>query len=224
MQARLPLLLGLCLGIQLFAAETTEPKPFTVASSAPRSVAVSLVIPADHALVTLHSAGDGKLSSGGGDEGRDPLDAVARKATETGRYRVVRGALVSGEWNDQILQQSFGGSRSDLGLLVPLKGESEDRATVRAEVSQWLDSLRLPPRSRCEIRSVSLALQEPEKYRSSLLRAIGKDLRKTRADLGTGGAVQVEGLEGPVLLRSVDDRRVEAFVKYRLTVTVAPEP
>lgn len=220
----LALILGLILGIRLMAAEPAEQKPLAVASSGPRLVAVGLVIPADCALVTIHSPSDGKWSSGGGDEGRDSLDAVARKAAETGRYRVLRGALASGQWNDQTLLHQFGRIRSDLALLVPLKGESEDGVTARAEVIQWIDSLRLPPRSRCEVGSVRLAVEDPERYRSQLLRAIGKDLRKARTDLASLGAAQVEGLEGPVEVRSVDDRRVEAFVKYRLTVTVGAEP
>jgi len=45
------------------------------------------------------------------------------------------------------------------------------------------------------------------------------DIRKTRQALSSVGKTQVAGLEGAVLVRQTDDRNVEVFLDYSLSVT-----
>jgi hypothetical protein len=53
-----------------------------------------------------------------------------------------------------------------------------------------------------------------------LLGLLADEIKKTREALAPHGSVKVEGLEGSVLVRQADERNVELFLRYTLSITM----
>ena len=80
-------------------------------------------------------------------------------------------------------------------------------------------SLRLPGKAHCELGRLQLAVDNPEQYRSKLLNMITEEVKKTRQVMASEGTVKVDGLESSVMVRQADDRQVELFLNYSLSIT-----
>ena len=63
-----------------------------------------------------------------------------------------------------------------------------------------------------------MAVADPEQQRPKLLKMIAEDVHRTREAMGGKGNVSIGGLQGPVLVRQADDRNVELFINYWMTV------
>jgi hypothetical protein len=51
-----------------------------------------------------------------------------------------------------------------------------------------------------------------------LLKKISEDVAFLKTAIGKKGKAFIKGLERPVLVRQVDDRNVEVFIHYELTI------
>lgn len=109
-------------------------------------------------------------------------------------------------------------SRAQLILLVPFKTEGKDVFTAATDVQKLVESVEPPGEAHYELGDVQLAVDNPEKARPQLLRAIAQDVAKMKDLIGPVAKVTVSGLEGPVLVRQINDREVELFVDYSLAV------
>ena len=56
-------------------------------------------------------------------------------------------------------------------------------------------------------------------YRAKFVGQIAQEIKKTREAISSSGSVKVEGLESPVMVRQADDRNVELFLNYSLSIT-----
>ena len=63
-------------------------------------------------------------------------------------------------------------------------------------------------------------MEDPEQFRVKLLGLIAEEIKKTREALAPHGSVNVAGLESSVAVRQVDDRNVELFLSYTLSITL----
>jgi hypothetical protein len=103
-------------------------------------------------------------------------------------------------------------------LLYKLDGSENDALTGTAALRRVVENLKIASQVEVRIRSVSLAVDSPERQRERLLALIRESadaMRKTFA----ADAVTVGGLDGPVLVRQVDASTVELFIDYQLSVT-----
>jgi hypothetical protein len=103
---------------------------------------------------------------------------------------------------------------------VPLSKERDNIFSAGIEVARFVEGLKLPGKAKVELGNLQLAVENPEQYRSKLLAEIAQEIKRTREGLGAQGTVKVEGLESPVLVRQTDDRHVEVFLRYSLSVTM----
>jgi len=87
------------------------------------------------------------------------------------------------------------------------------------EAANFIETLQLPGKVRCESGRLQLAIDNPEQYRAKLLGLIAEEVRKTRDAISTKGSVRVEGLESSVMVRQADDKQVELFLFYSLSIT-----
>jgi len=62
-------------------------------------------------------------------------------------------------------------------------------------------------------------VDNPEQYRGKVLGQIAQEVQKTREAISANGSVKVEGLESSVMVRQADDRNVELFLNYSLSIT-----
>ena len=103
---------------------------------------------------------------------------------------------------------------------MPLSKERDNISSAGIEAARFVEGLRFPGKAKAEIGNLQLAVENPEQYRSKLLTAIAEEVKRTREAMAAQGAVKVKGLESPVLVRQTDDRHVEVFLRYSLSITM----
>lgn len=113
---------------------------------------------------------------------------------------------------------SGGSSEADLYLLVPFKDKDRDVFTCASLMRTFLDGITFPGKVKLKTGPLQLAADHPEQYRPVLLGMIAADIMKTKDTLQAGGKARVTGLEGPVLVRRLDDENIELFINYQLSV------
>jgi hypothetical protein len=194
-----------------------------VAVPEPKTVAVSLVLPADFVSVPVRIISDQKNTSIAYEETRQAIELVSKKTRE-GRFRMSMGVISlsqhqggygisSGSWNQPA-------AIAEIYLLVPFSKEGGNIFAAGVEAARFLETLTLPGKARLELGRLQLAVENPEQYRAKVLGLISEEVRKTRESMAQSGSVKVAGLEGPVRVRQADERNVELSLNYSLTVTI----
>jgi hypothetical protein len=198
--------------------------PFVVvAMPQPRTVAVAIAMPADFVSVPLNVISDQKNAALAYEESRQAIDLIAQKAKEGGQFRTSRGVvslsqhkssfgISSGSWTQPA-------AAAQLYLLVPFTKERDNIFGAGAEAARFVEALHLPGKVRCELGKLQLAVDNPEQYRAKVLGQIAQEVQKTREAISANGSVKVEGLESSVMVRQADDRNVELFLNYSLSIS-----
>ena len=195
-----------------------------VAVPEPRIVAVAMALPADFVSVPLRVISDQKNSALAYEESRQAVDMISKKVKENGEFRASAGVvslsqhksgfgISSGSWQRPA-------AATEIHLLVPLTKERDNIFAAGAEAARFVEALHLPGKARCELGGLELAVENPERYRTNLLGQIAQEIKKMREAMATQGSVKVEGLESSVLVRQADDRQVELFLNYSLSIAV----
>jgi hypothetical protein len=193
-----------------------------VALPQPKTVAVALAMPADLVLVPLNVISDQKNPALAYEELRQAIDFISQKVKEKGQFQFSRGVvslsqqknsfgISSGSWNQPA-------AAAEIYLLVPFTKERDNIFAAGAEAARFLESLHFPGKARCELGKLQLAVDNPEQHRAKVLGQIAQEIRKTRDAIGASGIVNLAGLEGPVMVRQADDRNVELFLIYSLSI------
>ncbi len=98
---------------------------FVIALSHPKTVAVSLPMPADYVSVQLRVSSDQKNAVAAHEESRQAIDAVVQKAKEGGQFKTTTGLVSLGQHASKFSMSSGSASSSPTGaevfLLVPLQ-------------------------------------------------------------------------------------------------------
>ncbi len=195
-----------------------------VAVAEPRTVPVSLVIPAEFVSVPIRVTSDQKNTALAYEESRQAIELITKKAKDGGRFRTSMGVvslsqrqggfgISSGSWNQPA-------ATAEIHLLVPLAKEGDNLFGAGAEAARFVEALSLPGKAHLELGVLQLAVENPEQHRTQLLGLLAAEIRKTREAMAAQGNVRVEGLEGPVLVRRLDERNVELFLGYKLSFTL----
>jgi hypothetical protein len=106
-----------------------------------------------------------------------------------------------------------------LAVRILWKIAAADHDTLDASVTlrQFADTFKPAGQAEIRLARLALAVESPERQRQRLLQLIGDSadaMKKTFA----ASAISIDGLEGPVLVRQVDDTQVELFIDYKLSV------
>jgi len=117
---------------------------------------------------------------------------------------------------------SFGHDRSSEAQFYVMAKLDEDTDIYKASsfIRQFIDSISMPGKSSTSLGSIQLAVQNPEKYRTELLKEISKDVAFVKSTIGANGNISISGLEQPVLVRQVDDQMIELFINYSMTINM----
>jgi hypothetical protein len=195
-----------------------------VAVPAPRVVAVALTMPADFVSVPLYVISEQKNAALAYEESRQAIELITQKAKADGRFHTLRGVVSLSEH-----KSSFGissgswtqpAAAAQIYLLVPFTKEGDNIFGAGAEVARFVETLHLPGKARYDIGKLQLAVDNPEQYRAKLLGQIAQEIQKTCEAISANGRVAVEGLESSVMVRQADDRNVELFLNYSLSITM----
>jgi hypothetical protein len=146
---------------------------------------------------------------------------ISKKAVENGRLRMSMGVvslsqhqggfgISSGSWNQPA-------ASVEIYLLVRLS-TNDNIFNAGVEAAKFVEGISMPGKTRCEIGRLQLAMENPEQYRAKALNLIAEEIKKTREALSPQGSVNVQGLASPVMVGQVDDRNVELFLNYSLSI------
>jgi len=194
-----------------------------LAEPEPKRVAASVVMQADFVSVPIRIFSEQKNTAQAYDETRQAIELIWKKAMDSGRFRTTMGVvslsqhrggygLSSGSWSQPA-------ASADLFLLVPLSTNSDNIFGAGVEAAKFGEGLSLPGKTRCELGRLQLAVENPEQYGAKVLALIRQEMQKTREALAPQGGVNAQGLEGPVMVGQLDDRNVELFLNYSLSIT-----
>lgn len=202
------------------AAEVTNVPSVTLALPAPKVVATGLAVDADWVVVSVRLPGDLKQSSvASPEDARQALDLIARRAAESGRFHVLRGApgidLPEGDQRSYV--PGWREASADLRLAAPL-GKDGTRTSVGEEIARFVEGIRLPGRVKVDFGEPQLAVVDAERHRVAVLRQVEVSIQYSRSAL-TLMSAEVTGLELPVQARRLDERRVELYLRYKLTMS-----
>jgi len=201
---------------------------------AQRATAIALVQPADYVCATV------SISSREKDPARQTEDvrtavrqlssAVAKSPLlqlHEGPLRFYAGARNDDSFTGRLLSlpsssgPGYGNSSlfaTSVRVLYKLDGSGSDTFTAATALRKLIDETKLSHLTDIRINQLTLAVEAPERQRErllSLIRESSEAMKKTfNAD-----QVTVGGLDGPVLVRQVDDASVELFIDYKLSVT-----
>lgn len=109
-------------------------------------------------------------------------------------------------------------SHAELHLLAPL-AVGKNVFQSAAEMNDFIRSVMLPDKADLELGQIHLAVENPEQYRSKLLKLIADEVSETKKVLGSGQPT-VTGLESPVFVRQADERNVDLFLNYAVSLTL----
>ena len=194
-----------------------------VAIPEPRTVASCIVMPADFVSVPIRVTGNQQDTALAYEESRKAIDLIRQKVKENGQFRILPGVvslsqrrsswgISSGSWSEPA-------ASAEIYLLVPFTGEGTNIFQAGAEAARLVEKLDLPGKARCELGHLQLAVENPEQYRGKLLGLISDEIRQTREAMAFQGTVNVQGLESSVMVRQADDRQVELYLNYSLSLT-----
>lgn len=193
-----------------------------VAVPEPRTVASCIVMPADFVSVPVRVTSDQKDTALAYNESHQALDLILQQAKENGNFRISPGVVSLSQrkssWGISSGSWSQPAASAEIYLLVPFSNERTNIFQAGAEAARFIEALHLPGRTHCDLGNVQLAVENPEQYRGKLLGLIGEEIRKTRESIGFLGSVKVQGLESSVMVRQADDRQVELYLNYSLSL------
>jgi len=116
---------------------------------------------------------------------------------------------------------SSGGSSdavSDLLIMAPLDEQTNMTQVVR-RFHAVVSGLKTAKKIRVSLGSISLALENPESFRTELLTKIRQHVETSANLLLDSPGFLISGLDEPVRVRQTSEREVEVFLPFRVTYT-----
>ncbi len=194
-----------------------------VAAPEPRKIPVYLVLPADYVAVPIRVYSDQKNSALAYEDIRQAIELISQRVQAGSQFKISSGVttlsqyksgygISGGSWSQHAASSEF-------SLLVPLTKERSDIFKAGVDAARFIDTLVFPDKVKCSTGQLQLAINNPEQYRAKLLGLISEEIRKTRDAVLTKGSVQINGLESSVMVRQADDKQVELYLIYSLSIT-----
>jgi hypothetical protein len=111
-------------------------------------------------------------------------------------------------------------SQAQFHILAKLK-DSDDVYECAGRIRKFIDSIEMPGKSYSSLGQIQLAVENPAQYRKDILNKIAKDIDFLKSTMGTKDKASISGLERPVLVRQVNDKNIELFINYSLTIKMS---
>lgn len=118
------------------------------------------------------------------------------------------------------LEGYAGSTQAQLHVLIPFVGTGKDVFPCAAEITKFVQGVKLPDGAVLDYGQIHLGVENPEQYREALLKAIADETSRSMTLLGSNGQVIVSGLESPVFVRQADESHVDLFLNYSLSLRV----
>lgn len=109
-------------------------------------------------------------------------------------------------------------STANLTIMIPLDPQAPDIFAAASEITRFVSGIKFGDKTQCNLGQVQLAVADPEQHRAAILQLIVQDIRKTKELMGSKGTLTVEGLQSPVIVRQMDETKVELLLNYAVTL------
>jgi len=190
-----------------------------------RSTAVSLVQPADYLCGMVTLASRAKDPGKQADEIRQTLQNLIAAAERSPRLMLHQGPLrFSPDSGRSLFNSSKGWVTSSIQtsvrLLCRLDGTIPDAFDAARDLRLFIANFKPTGECTVQLTILSLAADTPERQREPLLELIHQQARAMQTRFGGKANLTLAGLDGPVLVRQLDDTNVELYIDYQLSVTV----
>lgn len=219
--------LVLCaLSATVWAGISSSSSFYVLAYSGEKTAAVSVEKDADYASIAVEIRSDQKEPAAQYAEIKQIEEQILSKAAERKDLEIHRGPIsLSAEPVKTSLAVSSGlyrtkSSTTQLHILAAFDTKS-GIYDCAARIRSFLDSIKLPAKAEFELGPIQLAVKDPQQYRAAILKKIGEDVEFVKESIGVNGKVIISGLGQPVLVRQVNDRKLELFINYAMTVELA---
>jgi len=222
-------LISLCVPAALLAGNTVT-GVIAVPFQSQRATAIALVQPADYVCATVVISSREKDPLRQAEDVRGAVKQLSAAVAKSPHLQLHDGPLRfygGGSRPDfasssaGLLSSRFGGSSlfgASMRVLYKLDSGEMDTFTAAATLRKLIDDLKFSNLTEVHVSGISLAVESPERQRERLLALIG-DSADAMKKTFHAEKVTVGGLDGPVLVRQVDDVSVELFIDYQLSVT-----
>ncbi len=191
---------------------------FVVALSQENPTSVYLQRKADFASITITITSDQKDPIQQISEIRQARQLIMEEAKRNGKLRVHTGPSVLTSESASSFSKGYSPpSQSELALFWPLQ-KDEDVFRGAEEIHNFLAKLKPPGKSSFKLSPIRLAVENPEQYRSQIIKLINDDIQLLKGAMKNSDRMVVSGLQSPVVVRQVDDINVEIFIRYSLSV------
>ncbi len=199
---------------------------------AQRATAIALVQPADFICATITVSSREKDPVRQAEEMRAALSRLNDAVSKSPQLQLHEGPLrfYSGAYNGSgprlsglpaSVSSGAGGSplfSNTVRVLYKLDGSQNDPLQGATALRKLVDSLETGSSTNLQIGSLTLAVEAPERQRERLLALIRESAEAMKKTFNAD-TVTIGGLDGPVLVRQVDEASVELFIDYSLSVS-----
>ncbi len=195
---------------------------FVIAFSDEKSAAVSLSKRADYLSMPLNISSKEKDPNTRFAEIRQAQDLFFDRAKKTPDIIIHKGPItLSPKPLSKLSSYSYGrSSEAQFHILAKFK-ENEDVYDCESSIRKIITSIKMPGRSNLSPGQIQLTVMNPEQYRKELLEKISQDVAFVKSTIGAEGKAIIKGLDRPVLVRQIDDKNVELFINYELTIEMS---
>ena len=152
------------------------------------------------------------------------LEATIARAEAQG-ITLVGGRYKLFEVNEETIDDlTFGrGSRPDttqvqLYARLPVGGRFDRVEQVDELVSDFTKGIPVTGRSYIETRSTSLAIDNPQSYRSAVVRAIADESKSYAAMFGSGYGVEIRGLDSELYFKQASETEVFLYIRHTFII------
>ncbi|MHC4929363.1 MAG: hypothetical protein ACYTFU_06755 [Planctomycetota bacterium] len=222
---RLPLFIMSIISVTALASISSSSASFVIAFSGEKTTAIVLEKDADYVSVSVEIQSKQKDPIAQIKEIKQVKTVMIDKAKNLKNIEINKGPIsLSASPEKFSLAVSSGyyrgqSSTTQLNIMTPLD-EKSDIYDCAIRIRQFLDSVNLPSKAELTLGKIQLTVKSPEQYRAEILKKIGDDVEFVKSSIEHNGEVEISGLQQPVLVRQVDDRRVELFINYSMTIKV----
>jgi hypothetical protein len=206
---------------------------YVFAYSGSKPTAVSLEKDADYVAMSLVIGSNQKEPNARFAEIKRAQNMITAKAGETKGILIHKGPIsLSPQPMSKlsiVSSASYGRSSTAQLHVMARLDDKTDVYVCASRIRRFVDSIEMPGKIYRSLGQIQLGMSNPKQYRPAILNLIAADVAFVKETMQTSGNVSITGLEQPVLVRQIDDRKVELFINYSMKLdlpdkTVAPSP
>ncbi len=194
---------------------------------APRIPAITLRRTADFVIRTVQVVSDTRDKAKRSEEIYQTLKNTIELADQGRSISIAIGdtvveALDLKNYKKAVLKAMYNKTDTDfvsILLKTPLQTSHQDAKTVLDDFDNFIKKVKVSGRAELiPVGDMALSVVNPEQYRYEIIKLIAADAEKTTAFMGTGYAVEIDGISQPVRWALSGLTELQLYIPYSLRV------